>query len=256
MDLKRLKNVWKCRFTLIELLIVITILIILAALLLPVLGRARAMARAALCLSNVHQWGLAFHLYVDEYEQPFPCNHRVVQFGFLYPYIADLNAVALCPETQRVPGTGALMGTADRIWRYRSWEGGYGLNGFWYASHGIHNGGSGYIGGGSIWPDAWFDSYARVSHPENSPVFLDAVWVDGWPRNGALVPDNFYDPTHGKRSPSARTDHSMDRFFVNRHPQVAINVTFSDGHAAKVRLAELWNLEWSRVFVPEGIKAF
>src|SRR3954463_10193494 len=62
----------KAAFTLIELLIVIAIIAILAALLLPVLGRARESGRSAACLSNLHQIGIALQLYVQDNENILP----------------------------------------------------------------------------------------------------------------------------------------------------------------------------------------
>src|ERR1700744_4522106 len=52
-------------FTLIELLVVIAIISILAALLLPTIGRSKESARAAVCLSNLHQVGIALQIYVQ-----------------------------------------------------------------------------------------------------------------------------------------------------------------------------------------------
>ena len=58
--------------TLIETLIVITILGILAALLFPVLSAAREKARAAGCQSHLRQLGGAFRIYVDDYDGVYP----------------------------------------------------------------------------------------------------------------------------------------------------------------------------------------
>lgn len=59
-------------FTLIELLVVIAIIGILAAILIPAVGRVRDSANSAKCVSHLRQIGIIFHNYLQDHDGQFP----------------------------------------------------------------------------------------------------------------------------------------------------------------------------------------
>ena len=66
-------------FTLIELLLVMAVTGVLAAMLLPALARAKEKSRATQCLANLRQWGLAYRLYADDHDDFLPRRGQGVQ---------------------------------------------------------------------------------------------------------------------------------------------------------------------------------
>ena len=76
MSLNRRAFARRSGFTLIELLVVIAIIAILAALLLPALGRAKAKAQGVQCMNNSRQMLLAWKMYCDDNGEKVPSAYR------------------------------------------------------------------------------------------------------------------------------------------------------------------------------------
>jgi prepilin-type N-terminal cleavage/methylation domain-containing protein len=88
-------------FTLIELLVVIAIIAVLAAILFPVFAQAREKARQTACLSNCRQMGNGLMMYLQDYDETFPCDWTATGSRspslssdqawplMIFPYVAD-----------------------------------------------------------------------------------------------------------------------------------------------------------------------
>ena len=75
-------------FTLVELLVVVAVVAILAALLLPALASAKERSKGAACLSNLRQIGLAIRAYADDSSGNIPFGPKAAPFTSafdLYP---------------------------------------------------------------------------------------------------------------------------------------------------------------------------
>lgn len=114
----------KKHFTLIELLIVVAILAILAALLLPAMQSTLKMGQRTQCLSNVHSIGIGLISYTDDAYGRLP---RIVTSALtesysglkviaaLSPYLGDNLPVLYCPTNRRIVYTNA----SSSYWGYR-----------------------------------------------------------------------------------------------------------------------------------------
>jgi prepilin-type processing-associated H-X9-DG protein/prepilin-type N-terminal cleavage/methylation domain-containing protein len=111
-------------FSLIELLVTVSIIGLLAAILLPALRQARESARTAICASNLRQLGLATQMYLDDYGRFFSyfttvgadrswyfgleslfsstappgARHIDLTKAKLYPYLQKVHGIEVCPS--------------------------------------------------------------------------------------------------------------------------------------------------------------
>lgn len=84
-------------FTLVELLVVIAVLGILAAILIPVVARVRASARSTHCVSNLQQLGRAFTLHAEDHRGCLPAP--VAATGEIVPWYAAIQPYTGSPWT-------------------------------------------------------------------------------------------------------------------------------------------------------------
>lgn len=104
----------KTGFTLIEILVVIAIISILAAILFPVFARARENARRTSCLSNQKQIGIAVMQYLQDHDERYMHDHHRWADA-VQPYIKN-QQVFRCPSLQEetTDFTPALDSLEDR----------------------------------------------------------------------------------------------------------------------------------------------
>ncbi len=94
-----MKSTDRRAFTLVELLTVIAIIGILAAIILPAMRKAKEKAKMAQCTNNLMQFSRAIDLFRAEHDEEFPD-----WLSNLYPSYIDSKAVYLCPADYCVQG--------------------------------------------------------------------------------------------------------------------------------------------------------
>ena len=100
-----IERIRKQGFTLVELLVVISIISLLMSILVPCLAKAKSIAKRTVCKANLHSAAVGFRMYLDDNNGIMPPAARYPSLGlndknpiaeFLKPFIGDTKALH-CP---------------------------------------------------------------------------------------------------------------------------------------------------------------
>ena len=227
-------------FTLIELLVVIAIIALLMSILIPALTRVRRQARAAICQSNLKQWGIFFSMYTGDNDGSFMGSYTVGQSWreALRRYVEPKGGITCCPEAAKKPDERKASGSTFEPWGL--WSNGdygsYGIN-TWINNRPYQ----GIIGRPGT--AGWFWRRDDIKGAARVPLFLDAVWVCTPPSETDEPPE--YEGAKWFPNGGGASHGGMGVFCIDRHSGY-INGLFVDYTVRKVGLKELWYLKWHR----------
>jgi len=244
-------------FTLVELLVVISIIALLLSILMPTLGRARAQAKQITCLNLTRQFGTMALLYTQDNNGKYLLGRWFNNGQFdrtngwysnLTPYfdstkrptavwkmedydeMARYNSVWLklqCPAEMKVE-TKTSMGQGVKILTYA----------YMIAAHT-----QGYNKGFGLadWATGQSRSITELKRPSDTMVFVDS-------RDTEYVYSGMYQRCSLQSSPDGTKQ--SEWLFPSRHP-VGYLATYADGHSASADKKKIQDID--QKFVEDGI---
>jgi len=193
-------------FTVIELLVIVSIIVLLIAILLPSVNRSIDISKAAVCMSNLRQQGLALNGYHAEHFFTYP-DHRTDAFGgasradgYDSYWATTLLAYGTAPKLYQCPKAGDLMTNHGLTWSWAFDQHriGYGYNGWFLGirrysdrSHGGVSTQGYYKLSRTVNPAS--NLVIADSAPRGSGVWSQSIW---WPNSGTNNDEGVNDTRH------------------------------------------------------------